>query len=52
MVVVPHTMGFTREVADRVIFMAAGQIIEVASPEHFLTNPPYNRTTLFFNQIL
>ena len=40
MIVVTHEMGFAREVADRVVFMADGQIVEVGTPEHFFTNPP------------
>jgi len=52
MVVVTHEMGFAKEVADRVIFMDAGRIVEVGSPEHFFTNPSHDRTKLFLNQIL
>jgi polar amino acid transport system ATP-binding protein len=52
MVVVTHEMGFAREVADRVIFMDAGSIIEVGSPEHFFTHPTHARTKLFLSQIL
>ncbi len=52
MVVVTHEMGFAREVADRVIFMDAGSIVEVGSPEHFFTNPTHERTKLFLSQIL
>ncbi len=52
MVVVTHEMGFAREVADRVIFMDAGSIVEVGSPEHFFTNPTHDRTKLFLSQIL
>ncbi|MGD9209774.1 MAG: amino acid ABC transporter ATP-binding protein [Desulfobacteraceae bacterium] len=52
MVVVTHEMGFAREVADRVIFMDAGRIVEVGSPEHFFTNPTHDRTKLFLSQIL
>ncbi len=52
MVVVTHEMGFAREVADRVIFMDGGKIVEVGSPEHFFTNPSHDRTKLFLNQIL
>ena len=39
MVVVTHEMGFAREVADRVVFMADGEIVEVGTPEHFFTDP-------------
>ena len=52
MVVVTHEMGFAREVADRVIFMDAGAIVEVGTPEHFFTNPTHERTKLFLSQIL
>ncbi len=52
MVVVTHEMGFAREVADRVIFMDAGRIVEVGTPEHFFTNPTHDRTKLFLSQIL
>jgi polar amino acid transport system ATP-binding protein len=52
MVVVTHEMGFAREVADRVIFMDAGAIVEVGTPEHFFTNPGHERTKLFLSQIL
>lgn len=49
---VTHEMGFAREVADRVIFMDAGQIVEVNTPEDFFTNPKNDRTKLFLSQIL
>ena len=52
MVVVTHEMGFAREVADRIIFMEAGEIVEVGTPEHFFTNPTSDRTKLFLSQIL
>jgi general L-amino acid transport system ATP-binding protein len=52
MIVVTHEMGFAREVADRVVFMADGQIVEVGTPEHFFTNPTEPRTKLFLSQIL
>jgi polar amino acid transport system ATP-binding protein len=52
MVVVTHEMGFAREVADRVIFMDAGAIVEVGTPEHFFKNPTHERTKLFLSQIL
>ncbi len=52
MVVVTHEMGFAREVADRVIFMDAGKIVEEGTPEHFFTNPSHDRTKLFLKQIL
>jgi general L-amino acid transport system ATP-binding protein len=52
MIVVTHEMGFAREVADRVVFMADGQIVEVGPPEHFFTDPREDRTKLFLAQIL
>ena len=52
MVVVTHEMGFAREVADRVIFMDHGQIVETGTPEHFFTNPEHPRTQKFLSQIL
>ena len=52
MVLVTHEMGFAREAADRVIFMADGEIVEVGEPEHFFTNPQEARTQLFLSQIL
>ncbi len=52
MLVVTHEMGFARQVANRVIFMDAGQIIEQNEPEPFFTNPQHERTKLFLSQIL
>lgn len=52
MVVVTHEMGFAREVADRVIFMDHGAVVEEGTPEHFFTNPTHERTKLFLGQIL
>jgi len=52
MAVVTHEMGFAREVADRVIFMDAGQIVEVGTPEHFFENPREERTRAFLSKIL
>ena len=52
MIVVTHEMGFAREVADRVVFMADGEIVEVGTPEHFFQNPVEDRTKLFLRQIL
>ena len=52
MVVVTHEMGFARRVADRVVFMDAGRIVEVGPPEHFFENPDHERTKRFLNQIL
>ena len=52
MVVVSHEMGFAREVADRVLFMDEGKIVEVGTPEHFFTEPREDRTKLFLKQVL
>ena len=52
MVVVTHEMGFAREVADRVIFMDSGAIVEEGAPAHFFANPTQERTKLFLSQIL
>ncbi|GAB3517537.1 amino acid ABC transporter ATP-binding protein [Photobacterium alginatilyticum] len=52
MLCVTHEMGFAREVADRVIFMDAGEIIEQNSPEEFFSNPQFDRTQNFLQQII
>ena len=52
MLVVSHEMGFARQVANRVIFMDAGQIIEANEPNEFFSNPQHERTKLFLSQIL
>ncbi len=52
MVVVTHEMGFAKEVADRVIFMAEGMIVEQGTPKHFFENPEHPRTKKFLSQIL
>ena len=52
MVVVTHEMGFARKVADRVVFMADGQIIEEGTPEHFFENPQNPRVRQFLGKIL
>lgn len=52
MVVVTHEMGFARRVADRVIFMDEGRIMEQGTPEHFFVNPEHDRTKLFLSRIL
>jgi general L-amino acid transport system ATP-binding protein len=52
MICVTHEMGFAREVADRVCFMDAGEIIEEADPETFFTAPKHERCKLFLSQIL
>jgi ABC-type polar amino acid transport system ATPase subunit len=52
MLVVTHEMGFAREVAHRVIFLADGQLVEEGTPEHFFTNPQEERTKKFLAEIL
>ena len=52
MLCVTHEMGFARQVADRVIFMDEGQIVEENEPEEFFANPRSSRTKLFLSQIL
>ena len=52
MVVVTHEMGFARQVADRVVFMADGQILEEGTPEHFFTNPKNERVRQFLGKII
>jgi general L-amino acid transport system ATP-binding protein len=52
MLCVTHEMGFARQVANRVIFMDQGQIIEQNEPEAFFSNPQHERTKLFLSQIL
>jgi general L-amino acid transport system ATP-binding protein len=52
MVVVTHEMGFAREVADRVVFMADGEVVEEGTPLHFFEEPSEERTKLFLGQIL
>jgi general L-amino acid transport system ATP-binding protein len=52
MMVVTHEMGFARQVADRVIFMDYGQIVEANTPDEFFKNPQHERTRLFLSQIL
>jgi general L-amino acid transport system ATP-binding protein len=52
MLCVTHEMGFARKVADRVIFMDGGEIIEQNVPEEFFNNPRNERTKLFLSQIL
>jgi general L-amino acid transport system ATP-binding protein len=52
MIVITHEMGFAREVADRVVFMSDGEIVEVGTPQHFFTDPTEPRTKLFMSQIL
>ena len=52
MLCVTHEMGFARQVADRVVFMDRGEIVEVNTPEEFFTKPQHERTKLFLSQIL
>ncbi|MGO3931023.1 amino acid ABC transporter ATP-binding protein [Rhodopseudomonas pseudopalustris] len=52
MLVVTHEMGFARQVANRVVFMDAGQVIEANEPQEFFANPQHARTKLFLSQIL
>ncbi len=52
MICVTHEMGFARQVADRVIFMDMGQIVEMNTPDAFFKNPQHERTKLFLSQIL
>jgi general L-amino acid transport system ATP-binding protein len=52
MICVTHEMGFAREVADRVLFMSDGEVVEVGTPQHFFTDPQEERTRLFLSQIL
>jgi putative glutamine transport system ATP-binding protein len=52
MVVVTHEMGFARQVADRIVFMEDGQIIEEGVPEHFFTNPENDRVKQFLSKII
>jgi polar amino acid transport system ATP-binding protein/general L-amino acid transport system ATP-binding protein len=52
MLCVTHEMGFAREVADRIIFMDAGQIVETGSPHDFFTAPCHERTRAFLSRLL
>ena len=52
MLVVTHEMGFAKEVADRIVFMDEGQIVEAKAPKEFFENPESERTKLFLSQIL
>ncbi len=52
MIVVTHEMGFAREVADRIVFMDGGYIIEQGTPEEILKNPKQERTISFLNKVL
>ncbi len=52
MIVVTHEMGFAKTVADKMVFMDFGEIVEVAPPDQFFTSPKSDRTALFLSQIL
>lgn len=52
MLVVTHEMGFAKEVADRVVFMYQGEILEVAPPEKIFSNPEHERTRMFLQSVL
>jgi polar amino acid transport system ATP-binding protein len=52
MIVVTHEMGFARQVADRVVFMASGSIVEEGAPTDFFSNPRHERTRKFLSEIL
>ena len=52
MICVTHEMGFARQVADRIIFMDEGEIVEQNSPEEFFNNPKSQRTKAFLDQVL
>jgi general L-amino acid transport system ATP-binding protein len=52
MVVVSHEMGFARQVANRMLLMDEGQIVEINEPEAFFSHPQHERTKLFLSQIL
>jgi polar amino acid transport system ATP-binding protein len=52
MVVVSHEMGFAKAAADRMVFLDAGSVVEVATPEELFANPKEDRTKQFLSQIL
>jgi general L-amino acid transport system ATP-binding protein len=52
MLCVTHEMGFARQVANRIVFMDEGQIVEMNAPQAFFDNPQHERTKLFLSQIL
>jgi polar amino acid transport system ATP-binding protein len=52
MIVVTHEMGFAREVADSVVFMDAGVVVETGKPVEILTNPRHERTKAFLSKVL
>ena len=52
MMCVTHEMGFARQIADRVVFMDRGEIVEINTPEAFFSAPQHERTKIFLGQIL
>ena len=52
MIVVTHEMGFARKAADRVVFMADGQIVEESAPDEFFTNPKSDRARDFLSKLI
>src|SRR3546814_6582784 len=52
MIVVTHELGFARKVADRIVFMEAGEIVEIATPDDFFNRPVDARSKRFLSQIL
>jgi len=52
MICVTHEMGFARQVANRIIFMDGGEIVEENAPDEFFTHPQWDRTQKFLSQIL
>jgi polar amino acid transport system ATP-binding protein len=52
MICVTHEMGFAKQVADRVVFMDEGKIIEIATPEKFFSEPTHERTQFFLSRVL
>jgi ABC-type polar amino acid transport system ATPase subunit len=52
MIVVTHEMGFAKEVADKVVFIDKGQIVESGTPKQVLDNPKESRTKAFLNKVL
>ena len=52
MICVTHEMGFAKQVADRVVFMDEGKIIEIATPENFFSDPTHERTKFFLSRVL
>jgi general L-amino acid transport system ATP-binding protein len=52
MICVTHEMGFARKVADRIVFMDEGEVVEIADPETFFNHPKSDRAQLFLSQLL